>query len=49
MAFKQEVNKEYLVKKARVLQWGENGSVYRLVFLSFGPRGKKTKISIPTF
>ena len=44
MAFKQEVNKEYLVKKARVFQWGEKGSVYRLVFLSFGPRGKKTKI-----
>ena len=49
MAFKQEVNKEYLVKKDWVFQWGEKGSVYRLVFLSFGPRGKKTKIWIPTF
>ena len=44
MAFKQEVNKEYLVKKDWVFQWGEKGSVYRLVFLSFGPRGKKTKM-----
>ena len=44
MAFKQEVDKEYLVKKGRVFQWWEKGSVYRLVFLSFGPREKKTKM-----
>ena len=44
MAFKQEVNKEYLVKKGQVFHWGEKGSVYRLVFFSFGPRETKTKI-----
>ena len=25
MTFKQEVNKEYLVKKGQVFQWGEKG------------------------
>ena len=44
MAFKQEVDKEYLVKKGRVFQWGEKGSVYRLVFLSFVPGETKTKM-----
>ena len=44
MAFEQEVNMEYLVKKGQVFQWGEKGSVYRLVFLSFGPRETKTKM-----
>ena len=27
MAFKQEVNKKYLVKKGRVFQWAEKESV----------------------
>ena len=44
MAFRQQVNKEYLVKKGRVFQRVEKGSVYRLVFLSFGPSETKTKI-----
>ena len=44
MAFEQEVNMEYLVKKGQVFQWGEKGSVYRLAFRSLGTRETKTKM-----
>ena len=41
MTFKQEVNTEYLVKNKSGVSVREGGSVYKLVFLSFGHRETK--------
>ena len=43
MAFKKEVNTEYLVKKDHVFPWGEVGDLYTGFFFSFGLRETKKK------